>query len=277
MNRINLLAELQNYRNSVKPDGEKLTRPAYAMAFVMAVVSIAYWVFPPQWGDKPTKLMERMKQGVEVSQEKDDPGSFIDTEEVEEATPKITENADSLDVQSRPVASAIAPETPSESVTSQTPVAGREPVWRIRLGFCVLRESCESLVRDLRKKNIEAFLVDGVARMPANRVSFGPWPTETQALEARKKLKQNAIDTSLFSAGSKRYLVTAQLKSKADIDTILKKARVLNVKAGVSSKKESRKVTKAYLNEGFQERDSVMRKVGELKKMDIDCVAEKVG
>lgn len=248
MRRVNLIREIDNVRNSLRPEEKKLEkrrdRRRRIIGATLIVAGLGWYLYEgPGWEEKPEELLRKIaeERGVNMTPTRE-PSGVADLMATESTPPPATEVATG---------------------------------WRIRYGLCNIEESCVKLVAELKPKGIEAELIRGGEVHPAWQVVMGPWPTPTQAEEVLARLGAEGVEATLTRATGQSWLTAGPV---ADVDTA-QKLSATGAKVGAPTRIEeapsTETVYKVYDTTRYPDREKGEAACRERKKEGVDCILEE--
>lgn len=298
MRKVNLLVPVQSIQNTLRPDGSYRKtgpgrRPMAWIVFLMTVTATAYLaVFHFNALDKmevavvnaPAPREAPKPQEVDTStlpadEKKAKPPVLDQTAQATEpaALPEVKPDETKLEqaefdpLLARPVAKDAAP-TPKPKGVEAPPPSGK---WTIRFGLCVYKANCDSIIEDLTRRKIEAFIAEGEAEVTVYKVMIGPYPTQTHAEAAAGKFRANKLELSPFAVDDQYYLGAASFIDPQTQDAIIETAKSFGYRAEGVSGKELRKVYKVYRKVMFDTKQAAEKAMRYHKEKGVACVIER--
>ncbi len=245
MKRVNLIREIDNIRNNLRPEGKKVERRRELrrkfIGLFLILGGLGWYLYEgPGWQEKPEELLKKI------------------AEERGGAMAPVR--------QPRGVGDLMAPDAP--------PV-DREGDWRVRYGLCNLEESCVKLVAQLTPQGIRTELIRGGAPHPAWQVVMGPWPTPTHAEEAMATLAREGIEASLTRATGQSWLVSTPIEEVDAARSMADRARASGVASRIEEAPSDETVYKVYDVNRYLRREEAQAACRERIGEHIDCVVEE--
>ena len=263
MPNLNLIKETDNIRNRLRPyknSGLRLAKKAIVTGILLAGVWLLFFQETADDNKPDTQVVIDPAEAPSPIVKK--PEKEIVEEKAEEPKPK----PELTSLPTRPVAQAVTEKAPEEI----------KDKWRVRFGVFAQEENGRNYAADLTKRGVAAQVVEGTAAIMTHRVIYGPWPTDSQAINAKEQLKKEGILASRFMAGGKKYLSTGPLRNAEEAESLRKKGAKLGVRSEVSRKKETRRVFRVYKKKGYQTKEKATKEQRRLKKRGVDNVVEQI-
>lgn len=268
MKQFNLLEDVPNLRNTIRPDtpepGDKKKLPVSPLLLILLVCSVLLVLEPyikDFWDDiayvAPRRILPTAIKPVPAPVMPEPPL----------VTPKEDEPVKIAPVVSRPVALDFVKEKIAKKVANPVP-------WELRFALCVYHASCESVRVELEKKGVESHVVEGRAKIGVYRVMAGPWPTASHAEKARLQLRSKGVEGNEFVADNKYYLLSHAVPEEKVANAMRNKIREMGFRAEMAFKREPRKVYKVYSN-GFADEKTAKAEKNRLASQGIDSVVEQ--
>ncbi|MBF0170744.1 MAG: SPOR domain-containing protein [Nitrospinae bacterium] len=263
MRRVNLIREIDNVRNRLRPDGKRLERRRDRRRQILGALAmlggLAWFVYEgPGWRERPEEMLRKMaeERGVNL-----------------QPTPIPKGVADLM----APVASPEAPSegTAIEPAAEVAPPAGGSTDWRIRYGLCNREDSCAKLVAQLKPKGIGAELVRGSSPHPTWQVVMGPWPTPTQAEEAMARLAGERVETTLTRSAGQAWLRSSPFRQVAAARDLAERMGKQGVTSRIEEAPSGETVYKVYEATRYPGRAQAEEVCAKRKGMGVDCVVEE--
>jgi cell division septation protein DedD len=295
MRRVNLLREVDNVRNRLRPlPAKRRMRKRDVLAATLMLTLVGWYaVFGTGWEEKPTRMRAMMADehpplpplpAVDPkSLLADGPAPaapFVDDEPgpMKPASPaaaSVTAWPDGPERVEAATAKFVRGERRAAVAEDPAPAPPPAPRWRVRFGLCKHEESCRRLVAELAGRGVKAFLVTDTASMIGWQVTVGPWPTESEAKEAMARLATVGLETEMV-----RSIGTAWLVARfGDDDERGRRAGAAAKKAGYPVRREKTAATetvyKVYAVREWGEAVAARDACGRWRAERIDCLVER--
>jgi hypothetical protein len=175
----------------------------------------------------------------------------------------------------------------TRSVTPTRPVAAsakapkaskvaKEKIYRIRFGLCLYKQSCEEIIRKLKRRNVSATLSRSTTKLLTHKVMVGPWSTKAHAIDASGKIGKQLVKTSILTSNNKFYLLTEVYPDSKKADSIRDKIGSMGYRAERVSKREPRKVYKVF--EGaYKNKAGAIKRQKHFADKGFGCIVELDG
>lgn len=296
--RINLLVPVPSVYNTLKPDGSyrkatsgrRLIAPAILLVTVAVAAYLAVFHFNAPDTSVATLNAPAPSEAPKPAPVPDTAPPHVDekatTPPVADQTPQIKEPSAGLEVKpdetkqeqaefdpllARPVAKDAAP-SPKPKGVKASPPSGK---WAIRFGLCVYKSNCDSIIEELSRKKIEAFITEGEAEVTFYKVMVGPFPTQTHAEAAAEKFRAKKMELSPFAVDDQYYLGAASFIDPKAQNAIIETAKSFEYRAEGVSGRESRKVYKVYRNVMFDTKQAAEKAMRYDKGKGVACFIER--
>ncbi|GMT42646.1 MAG: hypothetical protein IEMM0002_1057 [bacterium] len=151
-----------------------------------------------------------------------------------------------------------------------------ETGYLVRFAICLFRKNAELIKKELGAKGVESVIRLERRKIPLYRLKIGPFPDTIAKDKAARTLRETGILTSPQANEdvNDEIMLIAKVRIKNKAAAVKKKMNEISIKTEVSRKRETATVFKV-VSQPYDGRALAARRLGELRKKNIDGVLEK--